>query len=358
VETFNLDTNERRRYPSEYLNTHHVGAVLVDAINPSTAARLGYQELWVVCGAQSEIIEHETMIKQTRITDMRTMTTRLGPAIDIPRVGCGAMKLNYTNVRGIELELICSISGSVGTHRNATFVRHSACYDRVLQQWVRLPDMIQELDHHNVGIIDYQQCPLKHQQEHGGPTYTLVIFNGRPKAYGQPTSMVYELPLEEAFLASGMQRRPTPQYAESVLYDETQARSAGGGVVVSGRYLVSVGGLRHAERICQANIVIVDMCTKRTCIPPIGHIVHHFGSPVAWDPASDTIHMCAGQVIGSPLFKYFDADTRSLPRDIALSRSISVPYCEVWSMQHLLQTCENTRWHESLLNTTAQYRYA
>jgi hypothetical protein len=335
VESYDLQTGNRRRYPSEYLNIHHVGAAIVDAIEVN-GSRSGRQEMWILCGAEGEMIDTETPAQYTRIVDLRTMVTRLGPQVDQARSGCLVEVINYTNVNGVELELLCSIGGNTGSHRHGILVSNVSCFDRALLRWIKLPNTLEKLDHHNIGIIDYTSCPVPTQR----PLKTLVEFNGRPLSYSQPTCTVYELPLLEERLRSGLINIEGWQWQRSFSYDGRQGRAGGGGVVVSKRYLVSAGGIRHNEQISLANMLIIDMCHQRTCIPPIGHFVHHFAAPLTWEPGSHTIHSCAGQVIGSPLFKYRDGDGSGVDPTVATSRSLSANYCEVWSMAHLLQSCE------------------
>ena len=340
VESWNLVTGEQRVVSANdtatrnLVDQNHIHGVLVAPTPaPNSEGSQAPHEFWIACGFRGKELGVENMT----IISLVDWSVREGPALLEPRGGCNSFALDrplswmqpaQANKNGsIPLDrktrfrgrLVCAVGGIENHDLVSTLKASCSCYDRLTQQWLKLPDLREPLHHHSSVLLPRGVC---------NPTDPprLLMWSGRNgDGYGPTTNTIFELRLYDGEV----------QHAPDWIYHDgapTLTSAAAQALTRDGRYAFLVGGNGHTIENRQvyysSATVVYDICRHRFCRATQSPLRFVKWAITGCTTLEDReLLICGGDSTQDPDYTK-DGNTRS---------------CDIFSLDRLVQECDNAR---------------
>jgi hypothetical protein len=301
------------------------------------------KEIWIPCGFVGSDVDGETNSNNTLIIDPdENFRVKLGPKIDQPRGGCGALALDIDGPG--TPEHICVFGGSVGPHNGGTFTKTVSCYDRVQRKWhTPLPQLPVPADHLNVvripAGVDCDGVPPSPER--------LLYFNFRDRAYGNQRPEIFALDIRRDGLGKvvvdggrtggwyvlGDSDKPVQVTRPDQVWMLTRD-AAGVGVSPSGRFVFTFGGvhygrMHHAHPLDRfrafSEIRAIDTCSGELInMPTETAMMKQRFAVVTCQNANQRAITCGGTSTGRENLESCDVHDLHALEQMALAASLGV----------------------------------
>lgn len=319
------------------LDANHLSAEYVPSLYG------GGHEIWIVCGFEGDVVNAETARTHMTIIDADTWEVKLGPKLDLARGGCASFQIDgpasgpwhYSpsafplhranshrssstfsssklttrrrdsataseaeakknkNNEGerdgdeeekipagwIQGRLLCVVGGFVGTHDRGYSVDLVSCYDRVTEDWVTLPSLPNQLDHHNAVYVKGGTCSGHNRDR-------VLVLNGRNGPYNMTVPEIHQLVLGDDHWTTWLETSPSHNGAASVSLTKQG-------------HLISVGGIEYPTGHVEVNVKsdeinILNVCSKTYCKPRSTLLHPKWALYPCHSPRDDYLYICGG----------------------------------------------------------------
>ena len=335
VESWNLETGEQKILTARGARTrnllykHHTHGVLVAPISGNSRRP---SEFWIVCGLG---VDEEALEKMT-IISLTDWSVREGPSLDVARGSCSSFTLDrplawmqplapanvaprslarLDRTTRIDGRLVCVVGGTEHHEKNSHLTDSCSCYDRLSQQWLKLPSLREPQHHLSTVLVPSGVC---------NPTDPprLLLWNGRNgDGFGPTTNKLLELRLHDEEPGEWIYRDGAPTLVSAAAQTLTRG----------GRYAVLFGGNGYTQErdvYMTSATVVYDICGHRACRATLSALRFVKWAIVGCTTADDKeLLICGGDSTQDP-DKALNGNTRS---------------CDVFDLENLVQECEDAR---------------